>query len=179
MDQILIMGLGNPDPEFEETYHNVGMMAVEWLAARAAPGLGGMEFRPYKDLFSYAKAGNKVFIRQSVYMNESGRAAKEALRMFGAAASDLIVIHDDSDLPVGSYKRASGGGSAGHKGVQSIIDHLGTQEFVRIRIGIREKEEIKRKKAGDFVLSPITADDRRSFEVAFEGIATALSEPGT
>ena len=89
------------------------------------------------------------------------------MHVFECHAKNIVIIHDDSDIPVGDFKRANGGGSAGHKGIQSIIDHLHTEDFARIRIGIREKDEAHRKKAGDFVLSPIAAADRKIFEECF------------
>ena len=106
-------------------------------------------------------------------MNESGRTVKEAMHAFGADIKNIIVIHDDSDLPVGEFKRVAGGGSAGHNGIRSIIDHLHTEDFARIRIGIREKDEVRRKKAGDFVLSPITPADKKIFEEVFQKVSDA------
>jgi len=175
MEHKLIIGLGNPDPVLEETYHNVGVLAVEWLATKAQADGTRPAFRSYKDLFAYVTIGEKTFVRPLVYMNESGRAVKEALRVFKAHAEDLVIIHDDSDIPVGDFKRAIRGRSAGHRGIQSIIDHLKTQDFVRIRVGIREKNELHRKKAGEFVLSPITAKDKKIFESVFSKISDLLS----
>jgi PTH1 family peptidyl-tRNA hydrolase len=174
MDQTLIIGLGNPDPALENTYHNVGALAVRWIAEHAdvdGPGMPALTFRAYKDSFEYVRTRNGILVRPLVFMNESGRAVKDAMHVFGAEAKDIVIIHDDSDLPVGEFKRVQGGGSAGHNGINSIIDHLHTEDFARIRIGIREKDEPRRKKAGDFVLSPITADDKKTFEGIFEKIA--------
>ena len=183
MDHTLIIGLGNPDPAFENTYHNIGSLAVQRIAEHAANSAGhaadgnpAPKFRMHKNSFSYAKIGNHIFIRPFVFMNESGRAVKDAMRAFGASAKDVVVIHDDSDIPVGDFKRATGGGSAGHKGIQSVIDHLHTEDFARIRIGIREPNEVRRKKAGDFVLSPITAADKKIFESVFQEIRNTYSE---
>jgi PTH1 family peptidyl-tRNA hydrolase len=181
MDHILIIGLGNPDPALENTYHNVGVLAVQWLAERAASdgaaathGDIAPKFRAHKNSFAYAKIEGHIFIRPLVFMNESGRAIKEAMRTFGAETKDIVVIHDDSDIPVGSFKYAVGGRSAGHKGIASIIDHLHTEDFARIRIGIREPNEARRKKAGDFVLSPVTAVDKKIFEGVFEKISASI-----
>jgi PTH1 family peptidyl-tRNA hydrolase len=176
MDQTLIIGLGNPDPTLEETYHNVGALAVQWIAEHG-PGEASTTrvFRPYKNIFTYAKMGNAILIRPLVYMNESGRAVKDAMRAFGVGAKDIVVIHDDSDIPVGELKRAAGGGSAGHKGIQSIIDHIHTESFARIRIGIREPNEVRRKKAGDFVLSRITPVDKKIFEKVFQEIRNTFA----
>ena len=180
MDQTLIIGLGNPDRVLAATYHNVGTLAMQWIAEHAAKNGGGttpaLKFRAHKDTFAYAKSGTYIFIRPLVFMNESGRAAKDAMRVFGARAKDIIVIHDDSDIPIGEFKRAIGGGSAGHNGIKSIIEHLHTEDFARIRIGIRATNEAHRKKAGDFVLSPVTAADKKIFEGVFEEIKNTYFE---
>jgi PTH1 family peptidyl-tRNA hydrolase len=175
MEHKLIIGLGNPDPVLEETYHNVGVLAVQWLAEHSAQNDTRPVFRPYKNLFAYVTVGATTFIRPLVYMNESGRAVKEAMRVFKTHEKDIIIIHDDSDIAVGEFKRAIRGRSAGHRGIQSIIDHLKTQEFARVRIGIREKSELHRKKAGEFVLSPITAKDKKIFENVFRKISDTSS----
>jgi len=170
MDQTLIIGLGNPDPTLEGTYHNVGALAVQWMADHEEEGAPALKFRSHHNLFSYAKTGNRILILPLVFMNDSGRAVKEAMHVFGATPSDIVVIHDDSDIPVGEFKCVRDGGSAGHNGIRSIIDHLGTEDFARIRIGIRERDEVHRKKAGDFVLSPISAKDRIAFEEVFKNV---------
>jgi PTH1 family peptidyl-tRNA hydrolase len=181
METTLIIGLGNPDPALETTYHNVGALAVQWIAEHAAKNgnsatansnaaAPALKFRTHKDSFSYAKLDNNIFIRPLTYMNESGRAVKDAMRVFGASAENIIIIHDDSDIPVGEFKRVTGGGSAGHNGIKSIIDHLHTEDFSRIRIGIRAANEVHRKKAGDFVLSPISTANKKSFDAVFRKI---------
>jgi peptidyl-tRNA hydrolase, PTH1 family len=161
--KILVVGLGNPGPEFEDTYHNIGMLAVRAIAA-------GSPFKAHKKLFSYAAAGGTAFVIPLVFMNESGRAVAEAMKKFGARPADLIVIHDDSDLPIGAYKLSIGRGAAGHKGVASIIRALGTDGFTRIRIGIRNPREKRRKKAGEFVLKKIAPRDRAAFKEVFASL---------
>jgi PTH1 family peptidyl-tRNA hydrolase len=170
----LIIGLGNPDPALEDTYHNVGVLAVEWLAEHDSGADGAQKFRAHKNLFSYAKIGNRIFIRPLVFMNESGRAVQEAMRVFNTAAADIVIIHDDSDITIGEFKLTAGGGSAGHNGIRSIVEHLHTEDFSRIRIGIREKDEVRRKKAGDFVLSPITSQDKNILKEVFKNISALL-----
>lgn len=167
MEHTLIIGLGNPDPLLENTYHNVGVLAVEWLARNGAGESERTAFRPHKGLFSYAKIGKQIFVKPLVFMNESGLAVKEAMRVFDAKPENVVIIHDDSDIAIGEVKYSTGGGSAGHKGIKSIIDHIGTNEFARIRIGIREKNETRRKKAEEFVLSPISARNGKIFEDVF------------
>jgi len=177
MDHTLIIGLGNPDPALANTYHNVGTLAVTWIAEHAdvdGPGMPAPTFRAHKDSFEYAKTRDGILIRPLVFMNESGRAVHDAMHVFGADAKDIVIIHDDSDIPIGEFKRAMGGGSAGHNGIKSIIDHLHTEDFARVRIGIREKDEARRKKAGDFVLSPITSADKKTFQEVFGKIKLLL-----
>jgi PTH1 family peptidyl-tRNA hydrolase len=166
----LIIGLGNPGPEYEGTYHNVGVAALEqWLATVDPEAV----FRKHGDHFAYAKSGGVIFVRPIVFMNESGVAASEAARAFDAKPEEILVLHDESDMPLGEYKLALGGSSAGHKGVQSIIDHLHTTDFWRGRIGIRNPKERTRKKAGDFVLNQITGAHKKILaEVFSELIAT-------
>jgi len=174
MDHTLIIGLGNPDPALENTYHNAGALAVQWIAEHVTDGDPAPKFRAHKHSFEYIKAGTHIFIRPLVFMNESGRAVKDAMSIFDADVKDIIIIHDDSDIAVGEFKRVSGGGSAGHNGIRSIIDHLHTEYFARIRIGIREKDEARRKKAGDFVLSPITPADKEALEEVFKKISESF-----
>jgi peptidyl-tRNA hydrolase, PTH1 family len=182
----LIIGLGNPGPEFENTYHNAGMMAVQYLANPLIKD-GKPAWKTHKKLFSYARVEPSVplvpcpvspvfiLILPLTFMNESGLAAKEAIKKFNAAPEDLTVIHDDSDLPLGESKTSRNQGAAGHKGVQSVIDHIGTKDFKRIRIGVRtdERQGI-RKKAGDFVLNRITPRDKKALEKVFEEIETCF-----
>lgn len=176
MERRIIVGLGNPGREYENTYHNVGALAVAWLAARFADSAATPDFRPYKNLFSYAVVGTRAFVIPLTFMNESGQAIREALRVLKAKTDDVVVIHDDSDIAVGEFKKALRGRSAGHRGVQSVIDHLKTEEFARIRIGIREKNEQHRRKAGEFVLAPISTKDEKALEGVFEEIFILLSK---
>ncbi len=173
----IIMGLGNPDPALAGTYHNAGLRAVRFLAEHASRAAGGgvpPPLKPYKGVFSSVTIGGRTFVFPLVYMNDSGRAAKEALRVFHATPADLIVVHDDSDLTIGTFKFVMAGRAAGHNGVRSIIDHLKTEDFFRIRIGIRPEEELRRRKAGDFVLSPVSAKDERVLEAVFERLPAAI-----
>jgi peptidyl-tRNA hydrolase, PTH1 family len=171
MGQKIVVGLGNPGKEFENTYHNVGFLALDRLAAivaSAAPDAA--PWQKYKILFEYKKSGHTTFIKPLTYMNDSGKAVREALKKFGGTAEDLIVIHDDSDLTVGNYKISFGRSSAGHKGVQSIIDALKTNQFQRIRIGIRPAREKQRQKAGEFALKPIPPAHRKILDELLAGI---------
>ena len=161
----LVVGLGNPGKEYETTYHNVGVLALESLAPE--------KFKKYKDLFEYAETDATVFVRPLTYMNESGTAVRAALKNFKAKPASLVLIHDDSDIIVGEYKISFDRNSAGHKGVQSVIDALGTKEFSRIRIGIRPARERQRQKVGEFALKKIATKDMVVLKKVFEEIFTA------
>jgi PTH1 family peptidyl-tRNA hydrolase len=168
----VIVGLGNPGIAFKDTYHNAGMLAVQYLAGELEKEGVAVEWKTHKKLFSYAVAHDLALILPLTFMNESGMAVKEAMKKFSAEAEDLTVVHDESDLAVGTYKVSVGRNAAGHKGILSIMAALGTKDFTRIRIGIRRPNPGQRKKASDFVLKKITAADRKSLDTVFGTIAT-------
>jgi peptidyl-tRNA hydrolase, PTH1 family len=165
----LIVGLGNPGDDLAHTYHNVGAEMVTALAPQT--------WKTYKKLFRYASAGNVAFVVPLTFMNGSGVAVKEAMKKFGARPADLIIVHDESDLALGSYKISSGQGAAGHKGVQSIIDAIHTKDFMRVRIGIRPASEVRRKKAEEFVLAKVKPGDVRILQKVFVEIEEELKIP--
>jgi PTH1 family peptidyl-tRNA hydrolase len=163
----IMVGLGNPGKEYEHTYHNVGQLALNGLVA---------DWERHKHIFEYAVLGDMVFIKPLTFMNESGKAVREALKKFNAKPKDLIVVHDDSDITVGNYKISFARNSAGHKGVQSVIDVLNTNEFTRARIGIRPEHEARRQKAGEFALKQITKKDQKTFDQLFQFLYTKVTE---
>jgi PTH1 family peptidyl-tRNA hydrolase len=105
MDHTLIIGLGNPDPALEETYHNAGALAVEWIVEHAGSTDGAVRFRRHEGLFAYARVQSTIFIRPLVFMNNSGDAVKEAMHVFDAGPENIVIVHDDSDIPIGEFKR--------------------------------------------------------------------------
>jgi PTH1 family peptidyl-tRNA hydrolase len=135
----LIIGLGNPGKEYENTRHNLGFL----LADKLRRELGLADFAENKKFSAQIAEGNyagqKILIaKPQTFMNLSGEAVKKIMAFFKLTHEDLIVLHDDIDLPAGKYKTAINSSSAGHNGVQNIIDHVNTQIFKRIRIGIGE-----------------------------------------
>jgi PTH1 family peptidyl-tRNA hydrolase len=181
----IIVGLGNPGAEYENTYHNAGMLALQTMLGEQ--GKGSRE----KGLFEYTETRDGIIlIKPLVFMNDSGKAVRAAIKKFCRHSSlspmprppfpFLTILHDDSDIPIGEFKISFGRNSAGHKGVQSIIDALKTKEFTRVRIGIRPKndfagrenknKETKRQKAGDFALKQITTSDRKILDKIFAEI---------
>ena len=162
----LVVGLGNPGPEYDRTYHNAGCAAIAHFAGDAA-------WRTGRD-FRYTKVNGLVFVLPETFMNESGRAVREALRYFKSKPAELMVVHDDSDLTLGEWKIQFGRGNAGHKGVASVTNHLKTNDFWRARLGIRPPDEVRRRKAGDFVLQKMREAETEKLNEAFRGIALAL-----
>jgi len=152
----LIMGLGNPGSRYDATRHNIGFRVID--ALREAHRIVAQQ------QFLTADCGEGVIGAQQVilakpqtYMNASGRAARDLCTHFALTPHDLIVVHDDLDLPLSQIQRKMHGGDAGHYGVRSIIEHLNTGEFTRIRVGIgrpASKDEVVA-----FVLSPFSADE--------------------
>jgi len=139
----LIVGLGNPGEKYKNTRHNAGFMALDYLLSfdsfmDAKPS---HEFK--SDIFSWQNAsGEKIlFVKPQTYMNDSGQALKVICNFYKLDLSkELLVIHDDTDLPLGEIRLTDSSSSAGHNGVQSIIDNIGTQDFNRVRIGVETRQ---------------------------------------
>ncbi|WP_254995203.1 aminoacyl-tRNA hydrolase [Cyanobium sp. Aljojuca 7D2] len=132
----LLVGLGNPGSKYAATRHNVGFMALERLA-----GAGGVAFRQQPKLHGLlAEVGQGAMrlrlLMPQTYMNDSGRSIRAALDWFGLETSQLLVVVDDMDLPLGKLRLRASGSAGGHNGLRSTISHLGTQDFPRLRIGI-------------------------------------------
>ena len=151
----LIVGLGNPGKEYAHTFHNVGQMLLLSLC-------GSEGFSNPRSSFFYKKNGNFSFIIPKTFMNESGIAVSDALTYFKNNSEQLLVVHDDTDLELGDIKLQFGRGDAGHNGIKSIIKHLGTDSFWRLRIGVRKKTDSPiRLKAEAIVLREMQAEDKR------------------
>lgn len=166
MEIKLAIGLGNPGPEYKNTYHNVGQLFIDEVAGEVA-------FKKEK-YFEYARRKGLILAKALTFMNRSGGAVIAAKRYFDCKPDKILVIHDDSDILLGSFKLSFGRSSAGHQGVESIIKSLKTNKFYRLRIGIRPLREKKRKKADELVLKKITARERKILKNLFQGI----SHPG-
>lgn len=160
----MILGLGNPGSRYAQTRHNAGFMVVERLADHSQ---GWEKYRRLASICTVEIDGTVVMlVRPSTYMNLSGQAVEPLLRQLHLLPQDLLVIHDDLDLPSGRIRLRPGGGSGGHKGVQSVIDQLQSRDFARLRIGIG------RPPAGmdpvDYVLKPFTGEERLFYEKVWE-----------
>jgi PTH1 family peptidyl-tRNA hydrolase len=154
---LLVAGLGNPGREYERTRHNVGWLVVDELARRH----GGS----FRSKFSGRLAETRVddlrlaLLKPETYMNESGRSLGAAARFFKVDPAELLVVHDDVDLEPGRLQARLGGGLAGHNGLRSISQALGSQDFLRLRIGVGRPGRGDRRGVADYVLAPFDADE--------------------
>lgn len=167
-----IIGIGNPGKKYADTYHNVGIMAATFLMNRKFADLTIKTSS--KKTIAMVKSPSICVGVTHTFMNESGPVIKEFLKYCHATSPNLAVIHDDSDMNIGTYKIVFDQRSAGHKGIESIIKALGTQQFWRIKIGIRPAKENIRKKAEEFVLKKISKKDLLILEKVFEEISTLI-----
>ena len=177
----IIVGLGNPDKKYENTYHNAGHLFIDFLTKNSKP-----------------KAKSS---KTNVYMNESGKFISKVAKKSGIKPESIMIVHDDSDILIGDYKISFDRSSAGHKGIESIINALGTQKFWRLRIGIRPAQQTNadltqtnaekfrqrksaadfqvrispRLKAEEFVLKKISASNKKILEGVFLKAVSDLS----
>lgn len=172
---MMIAGLGNPGAPYRETYHNVGRLLLEELVARQSARVDSPARESAHPFGETRTIGETIYLTPSAYMNESGPAIASALAYWQIPPERLTILHDDVDIPLGSYRIAFGRGSAGHKGVASAIQALGSTEFRRVRIGIGA---VPREKALEIVLRPITPTDRAELARVFDEIAHAVFEKG-
>ncbi len=153
---LLVAGLGNPGREYAQTRHNVGWMVVDELARRH----DGSFRAKFSGRLAELRLGELrlALLEPETYMNESGRSIGAAARFFKAPAESLLVVHDDVDLEEGRLQTRLGGGLAGHNGLRSIAQALGTQDFLRLRIGVGRPGRGDPRSVADYVLSPFAPE---------------------
>jgi peptidyl-tRNA hydrolase, PTH1 family len=160
----LVVGLGNPGRSYESHRHNVGFMVVDALHAK----LGGDAFRS-KFAGEIARATRRdetlLLLKPQTFMNLSGQSVQPAAAFHKVEPSRVLVIHDELDVPFDDLRLKLGGGHAGHNGLRSIIQSLGTPEFPRLRIGIGRPPPTFKGEIAGFVLSPFTADERAKLDL--------------
>ncbi|XXF80312.1 aminoacyl-tRNA hydrolase [Myxococcaceae bacterium GXIMD 01537] len=160
----LICGLGNPGREYERHRHNIGFQVVEALLPRARAELNQEKFQAR--VGQGALGGERIlFLEPQTYMNLSGRSVADAARFYKVAVEDVLVIHDELDLPFGRLQLKAGGGTGGHNGLKSTVQCLGADGFARLRFGIGKPEgpNAKERVAG-YVLSNFDDGERRQLE---------------
>jgi PTH1 family peptidyl-tRNA hydrolase len=149
---LLVAGLGNPGREYAKTRHNVGFLVADELARRHG---GSWRSKFSGELSEPRVDGARVaLLKPQTYMNESGRSVQPAARFFKVEPEALLVVHDEVDLEPGRLQVRAGGGLAGHNGLRSVAKALGSQEFLRLRVGVGRPERGDRRPVADFVLAP-------------------------
>jgi PTH1 family peptidyl-tRNA hydrolase len=175
----LIVGLGNPGYLYSRNRHNIGFMCVQHLAR-----MEGIRFDKKQ---GHARTGignigrNRVVLaRPQTYMNASGESVNSLMRKLNTIPTDLIVIHDDLDLPVGKIRLRLGGGSGGHKGIDSIIARLGTRDFYRVRVGVGrpdiagDSDTDKEEAVISYVLADFTPEEKKIIDETIPGVSQAV-----
>ena len=166
----LIAGLGNPGRRYAESRHNVGFWVIDRLAARA-----GVSFRFQQGAYvTRTSAGSEdlIFVKPDEYMNESGPAVTRMIEEFGLSLDDVIVVHDDLDLDPGRVRLKARGGHGGHNGVLSLIESLQNDGFARVKIGVGRPPQ--GMDAADYVLIPVSCDERRVLDKAIDVAVSAV-----
>lgn len=171
----LVAGLGNPGRKFEHNRHNVGFMLLNRLASRLGVNFGSVESKALVAKSSFL--GERVIlVKPQTYMNNSGAAVSSMVHFYRVPMDNLLVAYDDVDLPLGILRLRPSGGSAGQKGMQSIIERLGVEEFPRLRIGTGRPPG--RMEAADYVLQDFPSDETElltdTLDRAIEAVLTFL-----
>ena len=174
----IVVGLGNPGRQYTGTRHNIGFMVVGRLASIHSLAFSRKKFKA--ELAAGMVEGEDVLlVKPQTFMNLSGEAVGSVVRFYKRELSDLLIVYDDVDLPLGKIRLRPDGGSAGHNGIKSIITDLGSDKFPRLRVGIRGA--FVYDDLSDYVLSKFTSDERaeldENIDRACSAVEATLSEP--
>ena len=167
----LIVGLGNPDREYRGNRHNVGFMALDQLAARLETSFSRVKMNAMMTAVRHGEE-RLILIKPQTYMNLSGQAVSSFIRFYKLPRENILVIYDDVDLPFETLRLKPDGGDAGQKGVRSIIQQLGTQEFPRLRIGIGRPPG--RTPVSSYVLQDFSSPDKELLPIVLDQAASAI-----
>ena len=168
----LVVGLGNPGVQYENTRHNVGFMVADELGERGSFPIQRLKFHALTNTAVIGGQGVLV-MKPTTYMNLSGEAVGEAARFYKLPADHVLVISDDVDLPVGKLRIRKGGSAGGHNGLKSIIQHLGTDQFPRLKVGVGGKPHPDYDMA-DWVLGKLQGEDKKVMDAAVQRAADAV-----
>ncbi|WP_137873737.1 aminoacyl-tRNA hydrolase [Rhodococcus sp. Q] len=171
-DTALVVGLGNPGPQYEKTRHNVGFMVVDALAARERARFS-VHKKSGADAVTIRLAGRQVILaKPRTYMNLSGKPVAALARFFSVDPGNLVVVHDELDLDYGTLRLKMGGGEGGHNGLRSISQALGTKDYLRTRVGIGRPPG--RMDPADYVLKPFSTVERKELDLVCEEAVDAV-----
>ena len=170
-DRWVVVGLGNPGEKYAKTRHNAGAVVLDELLRRKDSSL-----KRHKSGCAIAEISvgdqRMVLARPMSYMNESGRPVRELVRWYKVPLEQVIVVHDELDIPIGEVRIKVGGGTAGHNGVKSVASHLGSKEFIRVRVGVGRPRG--RQDSVDYVLSDFSSSERKELDLIIQEAADAV-----
>lgn len=168
----LVVGLGNPGREYEETRHNIGFQTIDKYANRLGVSITKSKFNGLygETLINGEKV---IFLKPQSYINLSGEVIHKFVDFYKIAIEDILIIHDDLDLAVGTYKLKQKGSSGGHNGLKNIELHLGTQEYKRIKIGISNNKNIDTK---DYVLGKLSKEETKMLDEVKSIVLSVLDD---
>ena len=162
----IVIGLGNPGSKYEKTRHNAGFMALDYILKdlQAISCTSSFDSK----ICEVHMPEKTFFVYPQTFMNDSGKAVRQILDFYKLSPKDILVIHDDIDLPLGTIKFTDNSGDAGHNGIKSIIESLGTKEFRRVRVGVESRTDKTQMPTDAFVLQEFSADELK--KIPFEEI---------
>ena len=168
----LIVGLGNPGKEYENTRHNIGFMTIDKFASKLGVSINKDKFN---GLYCDTNIGGEkvILLKPQSYINLSGEVIRKYVDFFKINLEDILIIHDDLDLAVGTYKVKQQGSSGGHNGLKNIELHLGTQEYKRIKIGISNNKLMDTK---DYVLGKLSKEETEEIEKVKDIVLNILDD---
>jgi PTH1 family peptidyl-tRNA hydrolase len=169
----LVVGLGNPGKEYEATRHNVGWQVLDRVAKELSFTFSRAKFNAVYGEF-LSEHGKVLFLKPTTYMNRSGESVAQFVKFFKVKPSDVLLVYDDLDLPLGAVRLRLKGSSGGHRGVESVIKALGTKDFPRLRVGIGRPE--RKEDVVNYVLSPFKREELSTLEPALKKAADCIVE---
>ena len=166
----IVVGLGNPGNQYKDTRHNIGFLVVDELARRW--NTPSWKRRYDAEVSEHRALGPVLLVKPQTFMNLSGNSVREAAKFYKTPSTDIIVIHDDLDLPAGRLRIRERGGSGGHRGIESMLTQLGADDFVRVRFGVGRPPE--GWESADYVLGRFAPDEQALIKEAVDKAADAV-----
>lgn len=171
----IIAGLGNPGKKYDGTKHNTGFMALDYYLSQHSLILDRQKFEgKYTKLVINGE--DVILLEPQTFMNDSGRSVAQFAHFFKIEPQNILIIHDDMDMPLGKIRIRANGKSGGHNGIKSIIQDLGTTNFNRLKIGIKHPDNVTQASVISWVLSPFNAEQKKIMDIAFASSCDVITD---